>query len=218
MGYEEGGQVTEKIRRKPYAVLLLDEIEKAHPDVFNMLLQVLEDGRLTDGQGRTVDFKNTVIIMTSNVGAKHLQRQGGGTMGFITGNEKKKDDSEGKKRVLEEVKKLFRPEFLNRIDELIVFSSLNDEELKQIVAIMLADVSKRLGENEIALEVSEKAKEELIKEGLDITYGARPLRRAIQKLVEDEIAEMMLRRGIGAGDTVSIDADEAGKLTFAKKN
>ena len=139
-------------------------------------------------------------------------------MGFITGNEKKKDDSEGKKRVLEEVKKLFRPEFLNRIDELIVFSSLNDEELKQIVAIMLADVSKRLGENEIALEVSEKAKEELIKEGLDITYGARPLRRAIQKLVEDEIAEMMLRRGIGAGDTVSIDADEAGKLTFAKKN
>ena len=116
------------------------------------------------------------------------------------------------------MKKLFRPEFLNRIDELIVFSSLNDEELKQIVGIMLADVSKRLGENEIALEVSEKAKEELIKEGLDITYGARPLRRAIQKLVEDEIAEMMLRRGIGAGDTVSIDADEAGKLTFAKKN
>ena len=218
VGYEEGVQVTEKIRRKPYAVLLLHEIEKAHPDVFNMLLQVLEDGRLTAGQGRTVDFKNTVIIITTNVGAKHLQRQGGGTMGFITGNEKKKDDSEGKKRVLEEVKKLFRPEFLNRIDELIVFSSLNDEELKQIVAIMLADVSKRLGENEIALEVSEKAKEELIKEGLDITYGARPLRRAIQKLVEDEIAEMMLRRGIGAGDTVSIDADEAGKLTFAKKN
>ena len=139
-------------------------------------------------------------------------------MGFVTGNEKKKDDSEAKKRVLEEVKKLFRPEFLNRIDELIVFSSLNDEELKQIVEIMLTDVSKRLGENEIALEVSEKAKEELIKEGLDITYGARPLRRAIQKLVEDEIAEMLLRRGIGAGDTVAVDADEAGKLTFAKKN
>lgn len=217
VGYEEGGQLTEKVRRKPYAVLLLDEIEKAHPDVFNMLLQVLEDGRLTDGQGRTVDFKNTVIIMTSNVGAKHLQRQGGGTMGFVTRPEAETSDDEAKKRVLEEVKKLFRPEFLNRVDELIVFSSLRDEELTRIIDIMLADLGRRLQENEIALEVSDKAKRELIKEGMDITYGARPLRRAIQKLVEDEIAEMLLRRGVASGDTVQVDADEAGKLTFLKK-
>ncbi|QJW47507.1 ATP-dependent Clp protease ATP-binding subunit [bacterium BFN5] len=216
VGYEEGGQLTDAIRRKPYAVILLDEIEKAHYDVFNILLQVLEDGRLTDSQGRTVDFKNTVIIMTSNVGAKHL-KQDTGTMGFLTESRASDTEQNAKSRVLDEVKRTFRPEFLNRVDELIVFSSLTDKELIKIVDIMLEDVSKRLNDNDITLEVTEKAKGELLKEGRDYAYGARPLRRAIQKLVEDEIAEMMLRSEAIAGTTILVDADEEGKLSFSKK-
>lgn len=215
VGYEEGGQLTDAVRRKPYSVILLDEIEKAHYDVFNILLQVLEDGRLTDSQGRTVDFKNTVVIMTSNVGAKHLKKDAA-ALGFMADTKKADEDQVAKSRVMEEVKRTFRPEFLNRVDEIIVFSSLSDSELKQIVDIMLKDVAKRLEENMLALEVTDEAKNELLKEGRDQAYGARPLRRAIQKMVEDEIAELMLKREFLPTDTILVDVD-SGKLTFAKK-
>lgn len=215
VGYDEGGQLTDAVRRKPYAVILFDEIEKAHYDVFNMLLQILEDGRLTDSHGRTVDFKNTVIIMTSNVGARHL-RSDAAAMGFLAGDEAA-DGEAAKARVLEEVKRTFRPEFLNRVDEIIVFSSLNDDELKQVVDIMLANVAKRLAENGLSLEVADKAKDRLLREGRDYAYGARPLRRAIQKMVEDPVSEMVLRREIKAGDTVVAEADADEKLIFSKK-
>lgn len=217
VGYEEGGQLTDAVRRKPYAVILLDEIEKAHNDVFNMLLQVLEDGRLTDSQGRTVDFKNTVIIMTSNVGAKYLKSEKSG-LGFLADNKSGDSAAGAKTRVMEEVKKTFRPEFLNRIDELIVFDSLTDEELKQIVDIMLQDVSKRLHESGVGFIVHDQAKSVLLKAGTDHAYGARPLRRAIQKMVEDEIAEILLRGEAKDGDTLEVNVNEQGKLTFSKKN
>ncbi len=217
VGYEEGGQLTDAIRRKPYSVILLDEIEKAHYDVFNILLQVLEDGRLTDSQGRTVDFKNTVIIMTSNVGSQHLKKDAA-AMGFLSDERSKANEGEvAKNRVLDEVKKVFRPEFLNRIDEIIVFSSLTDDDLKQIVEIMLQDVTKRLTHANLTLELSEAAKQELLKEGRDHAFGARPLRRAIQKMIEDEVSEMIIRQSVTGGDTVVVDADESGKLKFAKK-
>ncbi len=216
VGYEEGGQLTDAVRRKPFSVILLDEIEKAHYDVFNILLQVLEDGRLTDGQGRTVDFKNAVIIMTSNVGAKHL-KQDNAVMGFLADSNKDSEQSAAKDRVMEEVKRTFRPEFINRVDEIIVFSSLTDSELKEIVDIMLADVAKRLAYHKIGLEVSDKAKNELVKQGRDQVFGARPLRRAIQKLLEDEIAEMFLRQTVVEGDTVLADADESGNLVYSKR-
>ena len=217
VGYEEGGQLTDAIRRKPYAVILLDEIEKAHYDVFNMLLQVLEDGRLTDSQGRTVDFKNTVIIMTSNVGSQHLKKDAAG-LGFLSDERAKANEGEAAKtRVLDEVKRIFRPEFLNRIDEIIVFSSLTDEDLKQIVEIMLKEVASRLTAANLSMEVTEAAKNELLKEGRDHAFGARPLRRAIQKLIEDEVSEMIIRQGIAGGDTVVVDTDDSGKLNFAKK-
>lgn len=217
VGYEEGGQLTDAIRRKPYSVILLDEIEKAHYDVFNMLLQVLEDGRLTDSQGRTVDFKNTVIIMTSNVGSQHLKKDAAG-LGFLSEERAKANDGEAAKgRVLDEVKRIFRPEFLNRIDEIIVFSSLTDQDLKQIVGIMLQEVTKRLVTANLSLELTDAAKEELLKEGRDHAFGARPLRRAIQKLIEDEVSEMIIRQSIAAGDTVLVDMD-SGKLKFTKKH
>lgn len=216
VGYEEGGQLTDAIRRKPYSVILLDEIEKAHYDVFNILLQVLEDGRLTDSQGRTVDFKNTVIIMTSNVGAKHLKKDTA-ALGFLADAQKQDDQEAAKNRVMEEVKRTFRPEFLNRVDEIIVFSSLSDEELKEIVTIMLESVAKRLADTDLKLEVTDKAKAELLKEGKDYAYGARPLRRAIQKMVEDEIAELLLKREVSQGDSILVDAGQDGKLTFTKK-
>lgn len=215
VGYEEGGQLTDAVRRHPYSVILLDEIEKAHYDVFNILLQVLEDGRLTDGKGRTVDFRNTVIIMTSNAGASHL-RKDTAALGFLADKEQN-DAQAAKARVMEEVKRTFRPEFINRVDEIIVFNSLTDDDLKQIVELMLASVAKRLADTDLKLEVTERAKAELVKEGRDHVYGARPLRRAIQKMVEDEIAELMLRQDITSGDTVVVDADENGKLTFTKK-
>lgn len=217
VGYEEGGQLTDAVRRKPYSVILLDEIEKAHYDVFNILLQVLEDGRLTDSQGRTVDFKNTVIIMTSNVGSQHLKREAA-AMGFLS--DERARDTEGeaaKNRVLDEAKRVFRPEFLNRIDEILVFGSLTDEDLKQIVEIMLKDVASRLTHANLNLELSEKAKQELLKEGRDHAFGARPLRRAIQRMVEDEVSEMIIKQLIASGDTITVDADETGKLKFAKK-
>lgn len=218
VGYDEGGQLTDLVRRKPYSVILFDEIEKAHYDVFNILLQILEDGRLTDSHGRVVDFKNAVVIMTSNVGAKHLKKDSA-VLGFFSGNEKETNkDDENKARVLEEVRKTFRPEFINRVDEIIVFSSLKDDELKQVVQIMLKSVVLRLRENELDLEVTENARERLLQEGRDYAYGARPLRRAIQKMVEDPIAEMMLRQGIVAGEVVVVDVDEEGKLVFTKKS
>lgn len=217
VGYEEGGQLTDAVRRKPYSVILLDEIEKAHYDVFNMLLQVLEDGRLTDSQGRTVDFKNTVIIMTSNVGSQHLKKDAA-SLGFLSDERAKANAGEfAKNRVLDEAKRVFRPEFLNRIDEIIVFSSLTDEDLKQIVEIMLKEVSQRLAHANLNIELSEAAKQELLKEGRDHAYGARPLRRAIQKMIEDEVSEMIIKQVITGGDTVMVDADENGKLKFSKK-
>lgn len=215
VGFEEGGQLTDVVRRKPYAVILLDEIEKAHHDVFNILLQVLEDGRLTDSQGRTVDFKNTVIIMTSNVGAKYLKQESA-TVGFLTSASSEVTAEAAKKKVLDEVKRLFRPEFINRVDELLVFNALTKKELVSIVDIMMKDVTKRLLEMEIGMHITAEAKERIIKEGSDFSYGARPLKRAIQKLVEDEIAERILTTEFKAGDTIEIDAN-GDQLTFAKE-
>ena len=216
VGYEEGGQLTDIVRRKPYSVILLDEIEKAHYDVFNILLQVLEDGRLTDSQGRTVDFRNTVIIMTSNVGSRHF-RQDGAPMGFSTEKMDRSENSAAKSRVMEEAKKTFRPEFLNRIDEVIVFSSLTDTELKQIVDIMLQEVAKRLKEGQIAMEVTDEAKSEILAKGTEPAYGARPLRRAIQRMVEDVVTDMVLRRDLKPGDTVLVTADAEGGLLLQCK-
>jgi len=206
VGYEEGGQLTEKVRRKPYSVVLLDEIEKAHPDVFNILLQILEDGRLTDGKGRTVDFKNTVVIMTSNVGASTIKRQK--VMGFTSStNEKEEAYERMKENVMEELKKNFRPEFLNRIDDVIVFHQLEEEHLKKIVDLMLKSLAKRIKEIDIEIDVTDEAKSLLVKKGFDPVYGARPLRRAIQKMVEDKLSEEMLAGNVKAGSKVLIDSD-----------
>lgn len=206
VGYEEGGQLTEKVRRKPYSVVLLDEIEKAHPDVFNVLLQILEDGRLTDGKGRTVDFKNTVIIMTSNVGVSTIKRQK--VMGFTpSANEKEEAYERMKENVMEELKRTFRPEFLNRIDDVIVFHQLEEEHLKKIVDLMLKSLKNRIKEMNIDIEVTDKAKSLLVSKGYDPVYGARPLRRAIQKMVEDKLSEEMLAGNIKAGSKVLLDSD-----------
>ena len=217
VGYEEGGQLTNAVRRKPYSIILLDEIEKAHPDVFNVLLQVLDDGRLTDGKGRTVDFRNTVIIMTSNAGATLLKKSAP-ALGFAvgSGDEKQEAEDAAKKRVLGEVRHIFKPEFLNRIDELIVFHPLGREELSKIIDILLRDVRTRLAEKEIRLEVSPAAKNVLVEKGTDFKYGARPLKRAIQKLIEDEIAEHLLARDFKRGDTIQVRKNGA-KLDFVRK-
>ncbi|WP_243292356.1 ATP-dependent protease ATP-binding subunit ClpC [Bacillus sp. FJAT-47783] len=204
VGYEEGGQLTEKVRRKPYSVVLLDEIEKAHPDVFNILLQVLEDGRLTDSKGRTVDFRNTVLIMTSNVGASELKRNK--YVGFNVQDEGK-DYKDMKGKVMTELKKAFRPEFLNRIDEIIVFHSLEQQHLKEIAMLMTDELTKRLKEQDIELELTEAAKDKLAQEGFDPEYGARPLRRAIQKNIEDRLSEELLRGTIEKGRKVILDVD-----------
>ncbi|NLV21337.1 MAG: ATP-dependent Clp protease ATP-binding subunit [Syntrophomonadaceae bacterium] len=204
VGYDEGGQLTEKVRRKPYSVILLDEIEKAHPDVFNILLQVLEDGRMTDGQGRTVDFRNTIIIMTSNVGVENLQRNK--AMGFTRVVDEAEDYSRMKENVMEQLKHTFRPEFVNRIDELIVFQSLTEGELEQIVDLLLKDLRQRLQDNGYALNITAEARSLILKEGYDPAYGARPLKRAIQKLVEDKVSEEILKKSIAPGDTVKLDA------------
>jgi ATP-dependent Clp protease ATP-binding subunit ClpC len=217
VGYEEGGQLTDAVRRKPYSIILLDEIEKAHPDVFNVLLQVLDDGRLTDGKGRTVDFRNTVIIMTSNAGA-NLLKKSAPALGFAvgSGDEKQEAEDAAKKRVLGEVRHIFKPEFLNRIDELIVFHPLGREELSKIIDILLRDVRTRLAEKEIRLEVSPAAKNVLVEKGTDFKYGARPLKRAIQRLIEDEIAEHLLARDFKRGDTIQVRKNGA-KLDFVRK-
>ena len=217
VGYEEGGQLTDAVRCKPYSIILLDEIEKAHPDVFNVLLQVLDDGRLTDGKGRTVDFRNTVIIMTSNAGATLLKKSAP-ALGFAvgSGDEKQEAEDAAKKRVLGEVRHIFKPEFLNRIDKLIVFHPLGREELSKIIDILLRDVRTRLAEKEIRLEVSPAAKNVLVEKGTDFKYGARPLKRAIQKLIEDEIAEHLLARDFKRGDTIQVRKNGA-KLDFVRK-
>jgi len=215
VGYEEGGQLTEKVRRRPYTVVLFDEIEKAHPEVFNVLLQVLENGRLTDAKGRTVDFRNTVIIMTSNVGAHEIQRQS--TIGFRTVEDSQQSYQDMKKKVMDELRKTFRPEFLNRVDEVIVFHALSKEHLRQIVDIMLRTLVKELKDRGVQVEFTERAKEVLAEQGYDPQYGARPLRRAIQRLVENPLSEEMLKGRFAEGDTIVVDADESGQLVFDKK-
>ena len=217
VGYEEGGQLTDAIRKKPFSIILFDEVEKAHPDVFHMLLQVLEDGRLTDGQGTVTDFRNTIIIMTSNAGANHL-RSTKGLIGFAVGQSAAETESErAKKRVMEEVKKLFKPEFLNRVDDMIVFNALGEPELTKIVDILLRDVKERLAEQKIGLAISPSAKRVLIAKGTDAKFGARPLRRAIQKNIEDALAERLLAREFIAGDTISVRKSGDG-LDFVKKD
>lgn len=212
IGYDDGGLLTDAVRRKPYAVILLDEIEKAHPDIFNILLQVLDDGRLTDSQGRTVDFKNTVIIMTSNAGAFKLQPQKTNTMGFAV-NEDKQIKQNAKKIVMDEVKRQFKPEFLNRIDEIIIFEPLTDKELTQIVTLLLNDVQKRLAEMDIELIIKDEVKSYLLKHGTDTIYGARPLKRAVQRYLQDPLAEQLLQKNIKSMQKIIVDCVED-KLTF----
>ncbi len=217
VGYDEGGQLTEAVRRKPYSVVLLDEVEKAHPEVFNVLLQVLEDGRLTDGKGRTVDFRNAVLIMTSNVGAETIRRGSGIGFGVSDDKEASLDEYElMKKRVTDELKRSFRPEFLNRIDEIIVFHQLTKGEIRQIVDLMASQLSKRLEDYGLKTTLTDAAKDLLAEEGYDPTFGARPLRRAIQRRIEDELSEKMLDGSFKTGDSVLIDAVDK-KLTFAKE-
>ncbi len=213
VGYDEGGQLTEAVRRKPYSVVLFDEIEKAHPDVFNILLQILEDGRLTDAQGRTVDFRNTVIVMTSNVGAHTIRKQK--TLGFAVDEDSSSEYERMKENVLEELRRTFRPEFLNRLDEVIVFHALEREHIKEIVDIMLVNVKERLQAQDIAIEVTEDAKDVLVDEGFDVTYGARPLRRAIQRMLEDRLSDEILAGNVEPGDKVIVGAQDS-KLTFKK--
>lgn len=203
VGFDEGGQLTEKVRRKPYSVVLLDEVEKAHPEVFNILLQVLDDGRLTDGKGRTVDFRNTVVIMTSNVGAEMIRK--GSSLGFKPGNANQYEDM--KTKVMDDLKKTFRPEFLNRVDEIIVFHSLDQAQISQIVDLMVNDLQKRLREQEIEFTLSDEAKQFLAKEGFDPQYGARPLKRAIQRHIEDKLSEALLTARIKRGDQLVIDVN-----------
>ena len=215
VGYDDGGHLTELIRKKPYSVVLFDEIEKAHPDVFNIMLQILDDGRLTDAKGRHINFKNTIIIMTSNVGASMITNTS--KLGFTTASDESKDKYEKlKETVTEEMKKAFRPEFLNRIDETIVFAHLTQEEIRQIVDLMLKDLFKRLSERELSIEVTDEAKDHLAKNGYSEAYGARPLRRLIQRKVEDELAEEILSGKYSKGDTIVMKLVDD-KITFEKK-
>jgi ATP-dependent Clp protease ATP-binding subunit ClpC len=215
VGYDEGGQLTEAVRRKPYTVLLFDEIEKAHPDVFNMLLQLLDDGHLTDAKGRKVDFKNTLIILTSNIGSKVIEKGGGG-LGFDFDNQADASYHRIRNLVNEELKAYFRPEFLNRLDDIIVFTQLSKDEVKQIADIMLQEVASRLIEKGIKLEVTDRFKERVVQEGYDPSYGARPLRRAIVRLLEDSLAEALLGGHITNGDTAVVDVDDDGQVTVQK--
>lgn len=215
VGYEEGGQLTEAVRRRPYSVILFDEIEKAHPDVFNILLQLLDDGRLTDSQGRTVDFKNTVIIMTSNVGATTLRKQN--VLGFSAPKEEEKEEYEKiKENISEELKRTFRPEFLNRIDEVIIFHQLSEKHIKEIVDIMIGDLQKRLHELNINIKVSDKTKDIISKKGFDPVYGARPLERTIRKMIEDQLAEEILKGNVSKEENILIDF-KGDKLVFNKE-
>ena len=215
VGYDEGGELTKAVRRRPYSVLLFDEIEKAHPDVFNILLQILDEGRLTDGQGRHVDFSNTVVIMTSNIGAREIARTN--TMGFSLEGSKGLSDKEITSRVMSELKRGFRPEFLNRVDEIVVFKSLSTEQLRGIVDLMVLELRDRLIANGMSIELTEAAKDLIAKDGTDPVYGARPLRRTIQSMIEDPLSEELLSGQWTAGDIVAVDVDTEGKkLVFTK--
>ncbi|MFW5984637.1 MAG: ATP-dependent Clp protease ATP-binding subunit [Halanaerobiaceae bacterium] len=213
VGHDEGGQLTEPVRRRPYSVVLFDEIEKAHPEVFNILLQILEDGALTDTHGRKVDFKNTVIIMTSNVGANFIENQS--QLGFKTVDDQKEQYNTMKDNIMTELRKTFRPEFINRLDETIVFHSLNKDHIKQIVDLMLDELREKLSDKDMKIDLTEKAKEKLVDEGYDAEFGARPLRRAIQRLIENRLSEKILAEDIGDGDVVKVDLVED-EFTFQK--
>jgi ATP-dependent Clp protease ATP-binding subunit ClpC len=218
VGYGEGGQLTEAVRRRPYTVILFDEIEKAHPDIFNLLLQLLEDGRLTDSQGRVVNFNNTLIIMTSNLGARAIEKQGTGLGFFAEEDSVQAQYNRTVDQVNEALKQSFRPEFLNRLDEIIVFHQLTREQVKSIATLLLQDVSESLAQRQIKISLTEAFKEQLIKEGYDPSYGARPMRRAISRLVEDYLAEAILAGEIKEGDTAVIDLDEDGRVQVKQKN
>ena len=197
VGYEQGGSLTESIRRKPYQIILLDEIEKAHPDIFNILLQVLDDGRLTDGQGRTVDFSNTLLIMTSNIGAEHYP------------SDKLISDSI-KNKINDEVDKSFRPEFLNRIDDILIFNSLNQDHLKEIVELQIEEMNDLLVSQDLVLKIDGKAKEWLLKKGFDSKFGARPMRRTLEKYIQNPLSEMIIQEKIKNGDIISVSANDFG--------
>jgi len=203
IGYDEGGQLTEAVRRKPYSVVLLDEIEKAHPDVFNILLQILEDGKLTDAQGRKVDFRNTIVIMTSNIGAATISKNQ--TLGFSLGDESGLSYEEMKDRIMGELKKVFRPELLNRIDEVIVFHKLTRDEITMIVDLLMKRLEDQMGEHDADIQLTDDAKELLVDKGYDPTMGARPLRRAIQRYIEDPLADFVLGRNIESGSTILVN-------------
>jgi ATP-dependent Clp protease ATP-binding subunit ClpC len=215
VGFDEGGQLTEAVRRRPYRVVLLDEIEKAHPEVFNALLQVLDDGRMTDGHGRTVDFKNTIIIMTSNAGVELIKRES--ALGFATRRDEagaeKSHYERMKDKVMTEVRKAFRPEFLNRIDDIIVFHELSETQLETIVVLMIKDLQRRLADRKLTIDITETARAYLVKMGYDPAYGARPLRRAIEHYVENPLAAKLLTGELKEGDTVVVDHGPEG-LTF----
>jgi len=202
IGYDEGGQLTEAVRRKPYSVVLFDEIEKAHPDVFNILLQILEDGKLTDAQGRKVDFRNVVVIMTSNIGSQSISKNV--SLGFSIGDEEGLSYDDMKTRVMGDLKRVFRPELLNRIDEIIVFPKLTREEIIRIVDLLLQRVREQMTQHEVTIELTEEAKELLVDKGYDPAMGARPLRRAIQRYIEDPLADFVLGRELAPGSTIVV--------------
>jgi ATP-dependent Clp protease ATP-binding subunit ClpB len=206
VGYEEGGALTEAVRRKPYTVILFDEVEKAHPDVFHILLQILEDGRLTDGKGRTVDFRNAVVVLTSNIGSHWIQELSG------------KGEEVVRNKVMEELRREFRPEFLNRLDEIVLFRSLGREELAIIILIMLRELNERLADRKISVTLTDAARERLAEIGFDPTYGARPLRRAIQKHIQDLLALHILKGDFREGESILIDADGNSGFSFRKSD
>jgi len=213
VGYEEGGQLTEAVRRRPYAVILLDEIEKAHPDVFNILLQILEDGRLTDGKGRTVDFKNTVVIMTSNIASHEIHQamgEGAAKSGGVS--------EDLRRRIHQTLLQHFRPEFINRVDEIVIFNALGKTEIEKIIELQLDGLTKTLAERKITLHLTSKARELLFREGYDPQFGARPLKRAIQRLIQDPLAMKLLDGEVRAGETLEVGADlKKGEMVFARE-
>ena len=213
IGHDDGGQLTEAVRRKPYSIVLLDEIEKAHPDVFNILLQIMEDGRLTDSKGKLVDFKNTIIIMTSNIGAHTIKKQK--SMGFAFEQKENTEYEKMKENIMEELKRNFRPEFLNRIDDTIVFHKLNKDDMLSIVGLMLKSTSDRLKNNSVNIDFNENCKEFLLEKGIDENYGARPLRRIITKEVEDKLSEELLKGHLRIGDKIAVSVRE-NQLNFKK--
>ena len=215
VGYDEAGQLTEQVRRRPYSVILLDEIEKAHPDVFNLLLQVLDDGRLTDGQGRTVDFRNTVIIMTSNLGSEHMSSNA--PLGFASGDAEA-TQRDIKQKVMGRLREFMRPEFLNRIDDTLLFNPLTRDQLREIVSMQLQDSEERLAAQDITLEVDEAAQDWIAEAGYEPAYGARPLRRVIQRTLDDQIADLLVAEAVEAGDTVQVTVEEDELVAKPKKS